>query len=158
MGISKKIDWFDHTVLQDTLATMGITYTMADKEAKSVPFINISEASFLKRTWRWDADVQAYLCPLEHDSIEKMLMVWTASKSICAEEQLTSVVSSAVREYFYYGRDIFEEKREMLIQIMNKEKYIPWITKSTFPTWEELHLQFWNASTHVELGKFPTRM
>lgn len=158
MGISKKIDWFDHTVLQDTLATMGITYTMADKEAESVPFININEASFLKRTWRWDTDVQAYLCPLEHDSIEKMLMVWTASKSVCAEEQLTSVVSSAVREYFYYGRDIFEEKREMLIQIMNKEKYIPWINKSTFPTWEELHLQFWNASTHVELGKFPTRM
>lgn len=157
MGISKNIDWLNHTTIQAALSDLGITYTMADKEAVSVPFINISEATFLKRSWRFDEDIGFYLCPLDHDSIEKMLMVWTQSKSICAEEQICAVVSAAVREYFYYGKDVFEQKRNMLMNVMNKEQYIPWIEDSTFPTWEQLKKQFYAASSLTEFGLFPIR-
>jgi hypothetical protein len=152
MGVSSKIQWFNHTSIQATLKDIGIVYTMADKEAASVPYLNISETSFLKRSWRYDIDIGAYVCPLEHESIEKMLMVWTRSKTITEEEQICSVVSSAVREYFYYGKEIFNEKRSMLQSVLLGKGYELWIEDSTFPTWDELYTQFWDASKNVDVN------
>jgi hypothetical protein len=48
MGVSSTCTWFNHTSLANALASVGIVYTMADKEAVSVPFIHISQVSFLK--------------------------------------------------------------------------------------------------------------
>lgn len=150
MGVSSNTPWFNHTSIQSELAKIGVVYTMADKEAESIPYIHINEVSFLKRTWRFDEDVGALLCPLEHESIEKMLMVWTRSKTITEEEQICAVVSSAVREYFFYGKDTFEYKRGVLKNILLARGYGQWIQESTFPTWDELYDQFWNASKHLQ--------
>jgi len=146
LNVNKICPWYNHTAIQEEFEKMGITYTMADKEAESVPYINIEEASFLKRYWRYDEDVGAFLCPLEEDSIEKSLMVWVESKSIANEEQCIDIVGSAVREYFYYGKDIFEEKRSLLKNMITELGYNIWVKESTFPTWEELKDQFWRNS------------
>jgi hypothetical protein len=119
---------------------------MADKEAESVPFIHIENSSFLKRTWRYDPEVGAYLAPLEHDSIEKMLMVWVRSKSISTEEQIIAVITSAMREYFFYGRQVFEEKQAMLKEMLAVLDIEDWICDSTFPTFTELKKEFWECS------------
>jgi hypothetical protein len=87
---------------------------MADKEAESVPFIHIDNASFLKRTWRKDDDLGCMVAPLDHDSIEKMLMVWNRSKSVTEEAQGISVISTALREYFFYGKETYNDKLIML--------------------------------------------
>jgi hypothetical protein len=151
MGISKEVPWFHHTSIQAALNKIGITYTMADKEAESVPYININETSFLKRVWRYDENVDAQLCPLDHDSIEKMLMVWTRSKTISAEEQIVAVIGSAIREYFYYGKEIFEAKSQLLKSILKEKKLELWINESTFPTYNQLKDEFWNNSQHVNV-------
>jgi hypothetical protein len=83
-----------------------------------------------------------------------MLMVWTRSKTITKEEQMCAVVNSAVREYFYYGKKIFEEKRSLLQRVLYDTVDDIWIESSTFPTWDELVLQFWSNSKHVTLGRF----
>lgn len=144
MGVSKSAEWFNHTTIAETLKNVGITYTMADKEAQSVPYIHISEASFLKRTWRYDEDIGAFVAPLDHESIEKMLMVWTRSKSILPEEQCIAVVSSANMEYFWYGREVYEEKQLMLKEMIDSLGYQAWIEDSTFPTWKTLYNRFWS--------------
>ena len=118
MGISTCAPWFNHTSIQEVLADHGVTYTMADKESASVPFINIDDVTFLKRSWRWDEDVKAFLAPLEHDSIEKMLLTCVESKSVSPQQQALSIATSAVNEYFFYGKEVFEEKRKMMLDII----------------------------------------
>lgn len=153
MGVSEEASWFNHTSIQKTLAEVDIVYTMADKEAESVPYIHINDVSFLKRTWRWDDDVGAYLCPLEHDSIEKMLTVCVRSKTITMEEQATAVIATALREYFFYGRKTFNEKRIMFKEVVKENGLEPYVEESTFPTWSGLKKMFWSASQHVSLDR-----
>lgn len=63
---------YNHTSIASAFKSIGITYTMAEKDAASVPVIDIKDTNFLKRSWRWDEDMQEYLCPLDHTSINKM--------------------------------------------------------------------------------------
>jgi hypothetical protein len=125
---------------------------MAEKTAKSVPYIDIRDASFLKRTWRFDKDVGAYVCPLDHDSIEKMLMTWTKSKNICEQEQLIAVVTSANMEYFWYGKETYYAKQRMLKSVLETVDVSEWIEDSTFPTWDTLKDRFWSYSNSGKSG------
>jgi len=152
MNVSKDIPWFNHTSIAEVLSDVGITYTMADKEAESKPYIRIDESSFLKRTFRYDNDLKCYMAPIEHDSIEKSLTTWVKSKSIPREAQAIAIISTAIREYFFYGKSVFEEKREMLINIVDECELHNWVDESTFPTWNELTEQFWNSSKHIVLS------
>jgi hypothetical protein len=150
MSVKKGNDWFNHTAIAQEFKKIDIIYTMADKEAESIPYIHIDEASFLKRTWRFDEEQKCYLAPLEHDSIEKMLTVWKRSKSIPKEAQAMAVISTALREYFFYGKTKFEEKRLMLQNLVVKMDLTNWIEDSTFPTYKDLEDQFWRSSIGLE--------
>ena len=86
-GVSRSCPWFNHTTISEFLSTIGVTYTMADKEAASVPYINMRDVSFLKRTWRWDTDLKCFLCPLEEKSIIKSLTMWLPSSTISKWER-----------------------------------------------------------------------
>jgi hypothetical protein len=146
MGISKLLAWFNHTTIQECLASIGVEYTMADKTSESIPYINISETSFLKRTWRWDEDMQCHLCPLEEDSIFKSLTMWVPSDTIDKYSQFVFVVGSAVQEYFFYGKEKFEEKRGFFMNLLKEEPFSLYVTKSTFPTYDQLAERFRLAS------------
>jgi len=151
MGVSKDAPWFNHTAIVDAYKSINIEYTMADKEAESVPYINIANADFLKRKWRYDSDLGCHVAPLAETSIEKMLMVWTRSKSVPAEVQAMSVISAAVSEYFFYGREVFENKRRMLMDMVNELDWLVYVEESTFPTWDELEERFKKCSKHCRL-------
>jgi len=154
MGVSPDAPFFNHTSIQGVLAGVGIEYTMADKESASVPYIHIDDVSFLKRSWRWDADVGAFLCPLEHASIEKMLTVCVRSKTITQEEQSIAVLSTALREYFYYGREVYEEKMTLFQDVVDENCLNQYVQETSFPTWESLKSDFWKNSTHVVARTF----
>jgi hypothetical protein len=151
MGVAESAPWFTHTEIQRVLAEVGIPYTMADKDAPSVPYISIDQCSFLKRTWVWNDEVGAMLAPLEEQSIIKSLMICTASKTCSPQARDVAAISSAVREYFFYGREVFEEKVTMLKQIVEECDLTVYLEDSTFPTWKQLVDQFWDNSKHVKL-------
>lgn len=138
MSVRQGCDWYNHTSVSDLFSSLDIIYTMADKEAESIPFINISQASFLKREWVFDESIGCMLAPLDHDSIEKMLMTWCASKSVCPEAQGISVITTALREYFYYGRDIYEEKLCLLQDTVTKLGWELFVEDSTFMSYDQL--------------------
>lgn len=145
MSVSVNCPWYTHTTIAHSFQGMGITYTMPDKEAISVPYVNLTDVSFLKRRFIYDLDVEAYLAPLEHESIEKMLMVWTRSTSITEQEQCIAVISSAIREYFFYGKETFENKRLVLQQVVQDLSLESWSSDSVFPTWSFLVEEFKNT-------------
>jgi hypothetical protein len=149
--IASKVPWFNHTSMSQALAGIGVTYTMADKSAESVPFISIGEVSFLKRKWRYDEDVCHYVCPLEEDSIQNSLLTGVASDSEAPEFVAVSKINSALREYFYYGKQKFEEMRKFLREVCSESELDLWVTDSTFPTWDDLVSQFHTNSMRIVL-------
>lgn len=128
--------WFNHTDVALELHKIGIVYTMADKTSESVPFLDISQITFLKRSWRYEPELDAHVAPLDEDSIHKMLTTWIPSPSVNAYAQAEAVIGTAVREYFWYGKTIFEERSKVLKEIMLASCPSEYIEKHTFPTWE----------------------
>lgn len=153
MSVSEKAPWYNHTTIAKVFADMDIEYTMPDKESESVPYIDIKAATFLKRSWRFDEDVGAYMAVLDHESIEKMLLTWVRSKAVCEEEQAVSVLSSALREYFYYGKKVFHSRRQRFKEVIAELQLEPWVEDWVLPTWDELFTLFWDTSTR--LGVLP---
>jgi len=137
-NVSTAKPWFNHTSIADALATIGVKYTMAYKEAESVPYSSVYDTSFLKRNWLWNEETQTHLAPLDEESIVKSLCVWIPSKSITEEEQLISVIESANSEYFHYGRVVFEEKQRMLKDIVDHFKLGSYVKESTFLDYNSL--------------------
>lgn len=147
MSVHENCNWFNHTSIAQAFAEIGIVYTMADKEEESKPFIHIDDSSFLKRKWRYDENLKCRMGPLDHDSIEKMLMVWVKSKAVTEEYQGVSVICTALQEYFFYGEEIFREKRHMLVNLIEKLGWQHYVNKETFPTYDELCLRFKKSSS-----------
>jgi hypothetical protein len=148
-GVSKRCPDFNHTNIQRILGEVGIGYTMADKEAVSRPYIHINEVSFLKRMWRYEPAVDAYVAPLEWDSINKMLTVHVTSKSVSANEQIVSACESAVNESFFHGREKFEELSLLLRKALKMKNLENYITETTFMSWDALVERFNRCSKHV---------
>jgi hypothetical protein len=111
---------FDHTKVAEFLAQQGIVYTMADKTAKSVPFINIKDATFLKRSFVFDRELQHITAPLELDSIYRSLLYTIPSGAICAEAQMIQKIESALMELFFYGKDKYDKSKTWLEALIVK--------------------------------------
>lgn len=150
MNISPNIPWFNHTSISESFETLDIVYTMADKDAESIPFISISDATFLKRTWWMSPDLNCHVAPLDHESIEKMLMIWVRSKAIPEEAQGVAVISTALREYFYYGKQVFHEKTQLFKKLIAHLEWENWVEDSTFPTYKQLRDNFIESSKHCK--------
>lgn len=149
MGVNPHTPWFNHTTVSGCLADVGVTYTMADKGRASVPYIDMSDISFLKRSWRYEEDLEGYACPLDEASIAKSLTVWTTSKTVPPPEQGVAIIGSAVREYFYHGKTRFEQMSKILRRSVEDLGWAPYLHASTFPTWEKLVADWKQASSKL---------
>lgn len=141
MGVSIHCFWLNHTIMQATLADIDIEFTMAEKTATSVPFIHISQATFLRRSWRYEEQLNCMVCPIDHASIDKMLTMCVESKTISRELQAIAVLETACREYFWYGEDIFHQKRALFYKWIEELDLFMYLDRS-LPTWEQLKLEF----------------
>jgi hypothetical protein len=102
---------------------------MADKEAESVPYISIADASFLKRSWLFDCDHEVWLAPLEVESIHKMLCVIVESKSVSEGEQMSEIVRSAHGEWFHHGSEEFRAKTSLLREVIAHHGLDQWFAQ-----------------------------
>jgi hypothetical protein len=145
LGVHKSVTNFDHTVIAKNLATIGVVYTMADKEAESVPFIGIDQIAFLKRTWRYEPEVGSHVAKIDESSIAKMLTMQLPSDVVCREQHAIDVMHNALREYFFYGREIFEAKKVMFSEVINECDLAVFHTVD-FPIFDELRAEYLTAS------------
>lgn len=145
-GVHKSIPWYNHSTISQALAEIGLVYTMADKHAETRPYIHIDEASFLKRKFVFQEEFGHYVCPLDPSSIGKMLTVWTYSKTLCPGAQAEAVMSTAAREYAWYGRQEFERRVAQLKEVVLDCNLEPYIKPSTFPSFDSLVEAFYSIS------------
>lgn len=146
MGVSRKVPWFNHTAIQHALKGIGVTYTMADKESESRPYIRIDEFTFLKRAWRLEPELGMYACPLEEASIHKSLTVWVPSRTIDEFAQMVAVIVAANNEYFFFGREVFEKHHAFFAGVLAREPYNIYAASTYLPGWNDLIERFREAN------------
>jgi len=160
-GVSDEIDWFNHTTVQRALGEIGVVYTMADKDAESVPFINVDEGSFLKRTWRFEKETGTMMAPLEEESIVKSLMIGVASKFLTPEVHITEIMHSANDEWFWHGKPVFEERQRMLRALIDEHRLLPYMNRD-LASWDELIERYRKNSAAYEAENcdpaYPTKL
>jgi hypothetical protein len=121
-SVSPDEEKFTHTNVAKVLADIGVTYTMADKKAESVPLIPLSDVSFLKRGFRFDEDIGSWVAPLEVDSISKSLhnYMYNKGSDVLSTQIAAQALSAANMEFFYHGREVFEQRRSELYAVAEK--------------------------------------
>ena len=110
LGVDSKIPEYNHTRIKEVFARWGISYTMADKNADSVPYQTIEEVSFLKRSFANHCDL-GVVAPIEYQSIVKGFYYWVRSKNtpLNFPQQFRELVKSQVREAILHGEEFYEK-------------------------------------------------
>jgi len=142
MTVAKGYDDFNHTAIAAEFLKVGITYTMADKDAESVPFVHLSEASFLKHFAVWDDDLELYRSPVEDGSIAKMLHTHIQSKVLSVEQSSAEAIQNVALKYFEFGRDVYAKRVEELQQVALEAGIQSYVTP--IPTYDERMLWYKN--------------
>ena len=150
MGVHDDEKDFNHTRVSQELAKVGIKYTMADKEAESVPYIDFSEVSFLKRFFVWNDDVKQYVAPIEVASISKSLHNFMKRKGsqTLPEAIAGDALKNAQREFFRHGRTIYTERMSQLTRV--RDECDLGIYVGDFPTYDEAVIHYLEAASNVK--------
>lgn len=120
--IGSKCDSFNHTAVARVLGDLGVPYTMADKQAESVPFIHIGDSDFLKRKFIFRSG--RIRAPLAVDSIFKSLCVNLPKGNISEEEQIAQCCLAASMEMVLHGREQYFTFQRKLMKILEDEETI----------------------------------
>lgn len=135
-GVHSDYSKFNHTALVKFFSSLGMTFTMPNKEDESVPFVHISEVDFVKRSFRFDEDLQCMSAPIARISISKMLHTTLPSSHIEYTEQLASNIDDVMREFFQYGQVKYNDmcaKMNLFIDHISFRDFVP-----SVPTYVEM--------------------
>ena len=153
MSVKKGYDAYNHTNIARVLSECDITYTMADKEAESVPFIDGSEAGFLKHNAVWDDELQLYRARIEESSISKMLHAHGRS-AINEQLHAACTIKDALDKYAHFGDEIYTKRCAQLKQVAEECNIIGLI--GHFPTYREQILKYCGKYSWAENPYPPT--
>jgi hypothetical protein len=118
-SISKAIDynnldfvkWCEH---------FDMVVTPPDKTSDVVDYLDCDELDFLKRRPRWDEELGLYMGILDEKSIFKSLHSNLKSKTETQEAVASSCIGSALTEWFLYGREKYDERREQMKEVAER--------------------------------------
>ena len=120
MSVKRHCKWFNHTACQAEFAKLAIGYTMAEKDAQSVPYIPISEISLLKRRFEKHDTLGCIVAPVEEDSILKKFhyVKKPGECPLSAPEQFGAYTDGAFREAYLHGRNYYETFQGKMLNIL----------------------------------------
>lgn len=150
VGVSPDKPLFTHTHIKDVLEVAGVGYTMAEKEKPSVPYITMSEVTFLKRKFQYHPGVDGIVGPLEKASIGKMLMAQVVPRDCSKAQALAQAMVSASMESFYHGEEFFQFIESCLQQVESSFELEVHQRQHPRLTWEENRLAFLGRSAAEE--------
>jgi hypothetical protein len=110
---------YNHTEIAEFFKKYDIGYTMAEKDAESVPYIGLEDSSFLKRAPVFSPELGVYMAALEEKSIFRSLMMGTKSV-LSKNEQMAVNLDNSMDEFFRHGRGLFERRQQELSLIVKE--------------------------------------
>lgn len=105
--------------MRDFFISIGMDFTDASKKSIETPFQDITEVSFLKRSFVWHSDLKQIVCPLELRTLFSGLSYVDYCKSI--EDVMRDKINAFQREIYLHA-----ERKELIadfVSRMNKRKY-----------------------------------
>lgn len=123
-SVRKGFDFFNHISYAQFLSDHDMRFTMPDKESTPTEYMLDKDADFLKRKNIWCEEVQMYFGALDEQSIFKSLHSVLKSDFLTAEEQAVANINGAMREWFAYGKDVYEMRRTQLAEIARRHDFV----------------------------------
>jgi hypothetical protein len=143
---------YNHTSIQRVFSSIGITYTMAQKDAPSVPYIPLSEVTFLKRTWVDHVEFPGMkLAALDKRSIYKMLCYTVPSHSVSPDEQMAAAIASAQAEAFFHGPRFFAQIADLIAEMPKSRELVLRMLSCPAPSWNTMVQRFIRASPKLQV-------
>lgn len=143
---------YNHTAIQSVFGTIGITYTMADKNAPSIPYIPLEEVTFLKRKF---VDHEAFpdtkVAALDKRSIYKMLCYTVPSHSVSEAEQMASALCSAQAEAFFHGSAFFAQIQDLIAEMPKSAELEFRMSQLPPPSWNGMMARFLRSSPRLQV-------
>lgn len=119
-SVPEKYSDFNGTNIVRVGKDVGLTITMANKDADITDFTHLTESDFLKRKFRYCPDMKRIRAPLVKESITKSLYYMKKTSPESDEELFRRNVDGALRKSSQHGRDLFEEIKSKLLNIARK--------------------------------------
>lgn len=122
MSVKHHCTWFTHTSCQNEFEKLDIGYTMAEKDAESLPYIGIEDISFLKRGFVYHEDLKKIVAPIESDSsYKKFYYIKKPNETpLSKEEQFSAYTDGSFRDRYLYGRKAYDQFTESIKRIVSK--------------------------------------
>lgn len=92
----------------------GYVITPAKKDAELRSQLPFEEGTFLKRRFVWSSELNAYLAPIDTDSIYKALCWQSKEGNVHPNVRLQQVALGCQREAFMHGRAFFDQMQRDL--------------------------------------------
>lgn len=112
--VSENCPLFNHISYADYLAQHDMEFTMPDKESKPTEYMEEKDVDFLKRKCVFNSDLGRHVGLLSEESIFKRLHAHLLSKELTLAEHAATNIDSSLHDWFYYGREIFEDRKSKL--------------------------------------------
>jgi hypothetical protein len=122
---SSSTNELNHLDVANFCQEIGMKFTMPDKEASPVPFMNIETVDFLKRKSVFHTELGCRVGALDESSIFKSLHVGLKSQ-LTPDEQCAENMDTALREWFYHGKEMYEMRRTQIRKIAEKHNLTEW--------------------------------
>ena len=100
----------------------GYVATPASKGDLMEPYSDITKQTFLKRSFRFDTELNLWFAPIDEDSIWKALCFQRKDAEVTPTDRLLQVGENAQREFFLYGKRVFLEKQMHLTALYDKHE------------------------------------
>jgi hypothetical protein len=129
----------------------GITITGSDKEEGMVPCHPISESSICKRSIRFDQDSGLTMCPIEWESIGKMITTGMEGGPLSLDHKFALSYEAAISEFAMYGEACYRINVPKLLKLADEFGYRKYMEHIL--SYEDILTRFRNASLapHVEI-------
>jgi hypothetical protein len=133
---------YNRMTIAEDLALYGITLTSADKASTLTEYSDKDSIDFLKRSWVWNEEANAYMAPLTLDTLGGMCTTIKVSKDVSMHDVVISKINSLVFESFEHGRDFYERIRSSCVCFVTNELG----DSIEFPTYDERLEEFQGKS------------
>lgn len=115
--VSENCTEFNHLSYAEFLSQHDMKFTMPDKESIPTKYMEEKDVDFLKRKCTYNKDLGCKVGILSEDSIFKRLHAHLLSKELKLEEHSAQNIESSLHDWFYYGREVFEDRKEKLQRV-----------------------------------------
>lgn len=116
-SIKEGFDEFNHISYAEFLKERDIIFTMPDKTSTPTKYMNDADADFLKLKNRYNERLGLWQGTLDEESIWKSLTSVLKSSAITPKEQAMQNIDGALREWWFYGPEMYERRRSEMTDV-----------------------------------------